>query len=86
MRDSSHRILHALGDPAPEPDDLDLLDGRIRRQARHGGLRLPAAREIGIHVLAQYAPCRSAATHEAQIDSMVASVRPNGGAANWPVG
>ena len=86
MRDSPHRILHALGDPAPEPDDLDLLDGRIRRQALDGGLRLPAAREIGIHVLAQDAPCRSTAAHEAQIDSMVTGVRTNGRSSERPVG
>jgi hypothetical protein len=86
VRDSPHRILHALGDPAPEPDDFDLLDGRIRRQTLHGRLRLHAARQIGIHVRAQDPPRRSASAHEAQIDSVVAGVGTHGGSSNRPVG
>jgi hypothetical protein len=60
--------LHLFGDLAPQPDDLDLVDLVVAREARHlAGLR--PARDEGVEIVMADASGRAAARHLPEIDA-----------------
>ena len=68
MRDLALRRRHALGDDAPQPDNLDFLDVRRRRRAGDdGGSRRACFQEV-VEILAEDTPTRLGPRHEREIN------------------